>query len=351
MTERPRIIPLRLVASEWQVSRRQFLRGMGAAAAVAAGLGLGCDLGEDDGWDDLIVRGELPEGQRPPVMPPFPPETRPDPGELRFFTESEAATLDALLATILPSDDESPGAREAQVLNYIDFRLSEYEEGFGRRVFRQPPYAQPYDGDEPPGPNTDEVIWVPRDELPRYGYQSGRNPQEIYRDGLAEVDALARSEFGAPLGDLGEADQEALVAMMAEESGDVDEGLRQPSLNAFFDTVRQDLVEGMFSDPQYGGNAEFIGWRLIGYPGAQRAYTPDEMHTLNHFQERQVQGLAELHASNPGLHADHGGRPPAAGPRDGRVPPTDPTLEPESRRRGGASSVLVASRTEWLCRF
>ena len=28
-------------------------------------------------------------------------------------------------------------------------------------------------------------------------------------------------------------------------------------------------VQGTFSDPFYGGNANFIGWDLIGYPGAR----------------------------------------------------------------------------------
>ena len=32
-----------------------------------------------------------------------------------------------------------------------------------------------------------------------------------------------------------------------------------------------DTNEGMFADPIYGGNRDFAGWKLIGYPGAQRA--------------------------------------------------------------------------------
>jgi gluconate 2-dehydrogenase gamma chain len=41
----------------------------------------------------------------------------------RFFTESEARTLDAMLACIIPTDD-APGAREAGVIHYIDRQLT-----------------------------------------------------------------------------------------------------------------------------------------------------------------------------------------------------------------------------------
>jgi gluconate 2-dehydrogenase gamma chain len=41
----------------------------------------------------------------------------------RFFTEPEARALDALLAFIIPTDD-TPGAREAGVIHYIDRQLT-----------------------------------------------------------------------------------------------------------------------------------------------------------------------------------------------------------------------------------
>jgi gluconate 2-dehydrogenase gamma chain len=36
--------------------------------------------------------------------------------------------------------------------------------------------------------------------------------------------------------------------------------------------LRQHTVEGMFSDPMHGGNADLIGWQLIGYPGPLMSY-------------------------------------------------------------------------------
>ena len=34
-------------------------------------------------------------------------------------------------------------------------------------------------------------------------------------------------------------------------------------------------MEGMFADPIYGGNKDFAGWRLVGFPGAQAIFTPN----------------------------------------------------------------------------
>ncbi len=33
-------------------------------------------------------------------------------------------------------------------------------------------------------------------------------------------------------------------------------------------TLYQTVMEGMFSDPIYGGNRNKAGWQLIGFPGA-----------------------------------------------------------------------------------
>ena len=38
----------------------------------------------------------------------------------------------------------------------------------------------------------------------------------------------------------------------------------------FWTTLYQTVMEGMFSDPIYGGNRNKAGWRLIGFPGAHR---------------------------------------------------------------------------------
>ena len=38
--------------------------------------------------------------------------------------------------------------------------------------------------------------------------------------------------------------------------------------SVFWTTVYQTVVEGMYSDPIYGGNRNKAGWAIIGFPGA-----------------------------------------------------------------------------------
>ena len=49
-----------------------------------------------------------------------------------------------------------------------------------------------------------------------------------------------------------------------------------PNAAAFFTLVRTHTIQGTFCDPYYGGNANFVGWDLIGYPGIRLAVTADE---------------------------------------------------------------------------
>jgi hypothetical protein len=40
--------------------------------------------------------------------------------------------------------------------------------------------------------------------------------------------------------------------------------------------VRAHTIQGTFCDPYYGGNANFVGWDLIGYPGIRMTVSEDE---------------------------------------------------------------------------
>ena len=41
----------------------------------------------------------------------------------------------------------------------------------------------------------------------------------------------------------------------------------------FFALVLNHTRQGMFGDPYYGGNANFVGWDLLGYPGVRTMVT------------------------------------------------------------------------------
>jgi gluconate 2-dehydrogenase gamma chain len=72
-------------------------------------------------------------------------------------------------------------------------------------------------------------------------------------------------------------------------------GFDGPSARAFFTRLRNDTIEGMFGDPMYGGNRDLVGWKLIGFPGAQRLYTPDDIKNPDF--TRAPQSLAMMMAN------------------------------------------------------
>jgi gluconate 2-dehydrogenase gamma chain len=142
---------------------------------------------------------------------------------LRFFTEAEALIVAAAASRIFPSDDSGIGAREAGVVIYIDRQLSG-PWGHDRHRYTH----GPFDEGAPP----------------EFGYQGAAPPIDIYRQGLKSLkgfDTLTPSEQ--------------------------DEKLKQIEKSAFFDLLRRNTIEGMFCDPQHGGNVDMVGWQLIGFPG------------------------------------------------------------------------------------
>jgi gluconate 2-dehydrogenase gamma chain len=219
---------------------------------------------------------------------------------LRSFSPHEAHTVEALTARILPGSPEDPGAREAGVVTYIDNMLA-YSEGFVESSYREPPFAQLYEGENlPEADGTYQTVWVSAEEIERYGYQSLLSPREVYRLGIAAVDSYSRSKHAKPFINLSEDEQNGIIEDMVNDDAIV--GFDQFSSSSFFTVLRRHTAEGMFSDPAYGGNRNMLGWRLIGYPGAQRAYTPVDISTENH-SVREPQSLADLHAFSPGEYA------------------------------------------------
>jgi gluconate 2-dehydrogenase gamma chain len=224
---------------------------------------------------------------------PFPPDQVPT--SFQVFTPHEAETVEAAVARIFPGDRDDPGAREAGVVYYIDHMLA-YHEGFNEPTYRRAPFAQTYRGLKPAGRSG--VVWVAADQIYRYGYQNVITPREVYRIGVAGLDRLSESRFGQEFKDLREGQQDTLIGDMADgRAGRFDRNL---SAESFFHNLRRHTAEGMFSDPQYGGNRDLVGWKLIGHPGAQRAYTPAQFQTEGEGKRRTPQAFAALHAFNPG---------------------------------------------------
>lgn len=125
------------------------------------------------------------------------------------LTPAEAATLRAVVARIIPADANGPGALEARADRFIDRGLA----------------------------------------------GALKSQRAAYSTGLAAIENQAQAAKGTPFGKLSAADQDAVLTAMQS--------------TPFFNLVRTHTIQGTFSDPFYGGNENFIGWNLIGYPGAR----------------------------------------------------------------------------------
>jgi gluconate 2-dehydrogenase gamma chain len=74
---------------------------------------------------------------------------------------------------------------------------------------------------------------------------------------VAAIDRAAQQTFGAVFAKLTPAQQDAVLQERQE--------------TPFFNLVRGHTLQGTFCDPIYGGNASFVGWDLLGYPGVRLA--------------------------------------------------------------------------------
>jgi gluconate 2-dehydrogenase gamma chain len=263
-----------------RLSRRGFLVTGGAAAAGVV-------------FTQCTNPAELGEVEGPSSSSTTTPTSR----ARRFFNVREAALVEAATARILPGTPDDPGAREAEVVVYIDGLLE--TGGFASEpIYTSGPFltpdeiaaGDPGDEEEGGGGGGDDVasagggeqidttaygvVRLPVNQWDRYGMQSMFTPAQIYRSGLVSMDAHAQSRFGAGFVELPEGQQDEVLADMQNGRAPT---FDQPSGPDLFALLRQHTLEGMFSDPIYGGNRDMVGWSLIGWPAAQRAYTVDEL--------------------------------------------------------------------------
>jgi gluconate 2-dehydrogenase gamma chain len=159
-----------------------------------------------------------------------------------FFNDEHAATVEAFAERLMPGAPGKPGARDANVINYIDLALA--------------------------GAYADQ--------------------QDFYRRGLAQLDAYCRKTHNQPFVKLSAAQQDEVIAAL--EQGKASE-FAFPTAQAFFNTLRAHTMEGMFADPVYGGNRDFAGWRLVGFPGAQLFYTQADLANQQAFTRAPITGL------------------------------------------------------------
>jgi len=104
------------------------------------------------------------------------------------------------------------------------------------------------------------------------GYQLKLTPAELYRAAIADIEAHVQAHFGnKTLAQLDDKSRDQVL--QALEKGEIE--LPHASADAFFTMLVQNTVEGFLADPLYGGNRDFIGWKLIGFPGPRYNYVAE----------------------------------------------------------------------------
>jgi gluconate 2-dehydrogenase gamma chain len=204
-----------------RLSRRDLLKVAGAAGAAAL----------TPSALTAATAANAPAAVSPAVPIALPVVTS---APLLNLTAAETEILAAMVDRLIPSDDLGPGALEAGALRFIDRALSEAES----------------------------------------------SSAEAYRAGIAALDRYSRYSRGAAFVDLSARDQDSvLIDVQSGAATGAGTGFDGSSA-AFFNLVKDHTWQGTFGDPQYGGNAGFVGWDLIRYPGVRLRVTDEEQRML-----------------------------------------------------------------------
>ena len=193
------------------LSRRDFLKGGAAVAALAAATATGATK----------IMAQTPAPTPTPTPTPSPTATA---ETFIFFNAVEAATIKAIFGRLIPGNAQDPGAVEAGAHIYLDRALN--------------------------GAYSRQAV--------------------SYQVGLAAVNAYSQTRNQKKFADLTAAEQDAILVDMQDGKAT---GFTFPTSTAFFSTLLRHVREGTFCDPIYGGNQNLVGWKMVGYPGAQFAYT------------------------------------------------------------------------------
>ncbi|HEX3421793.1 MAG TPA: gluconate 2-dehydrogenase subunit 3 family protein [Sphingomicrobium sp.] len=170
-------------------------------------------------------------------------------GSWLYLNAGEVSFLTAAVDRLIPADPAGPSASEAGVVVFIDRQLAG-DYGNGEHFYLEGPWQK--------GTDTQ-------------GYQSRFTPAQFYRHAIEAIEqAVGRSENGKAFKDMASEKQDALLKQM--ESGDLK--LDGPiTSKSFFAMFLQNVLEGYFSDPIYGGNKDGAAWKMIGFPGAHYDYS------------------------------------------------------------------------------
>jgi gluconate 2-dehydrogenase gamma chain len=199
--------------------RREFLKTAVVGGAAAAS-------------PSILTEPAQAQAAAPPAAPGY-----------MFLNLDEAAFVEALVDHMVPADELTPKGTDIGINVFIDRALGGAW-GKGDRLYMQGP-------------------WKPG--VPSQGYQLPLTPAQLYRAGIEATNAYCAKTYRKSFDRLDEKQREEVLVGLSTAKITFDNGL---PVRAFWTTLYQSVMEGMFSDPIYGGNRNKAGWRLIGFPGA-----------------------------------------------------------------------------------
>lgn len=139
----------------------------------------------------------------------------------RFLTEAEARTLEAWAECLIPADQD-PGARDADVVRYIDTQLT----GFFKR------------------------------------------DRMKYRGALEAMEIDAKRTHGRGFTELGMAEQTTLLENIEAGRGEK-EVWGQDGGKGAFEMVLNHTLQGFYGNPRHGGNRNYASWKMLGVSPVQ----------------------------------------------------------------------------------
>jgi gluconate 2-dehydrogenase gamma chain len=210
--------------AEPKLDRRDFIKGAVVGGAAAAGGTAG------------IVTSEVAQAEAAATAAAL------EPAGYAFLNLDEAAFVEALVDHMIPADEVSPKGTDLGVNVYIDRALAGAW-GKGERLYMQGPWKQ---------------------GAPSQGYQLPLTPAQLYRAGIEATNAHCRKVFGKTFDRIESAQREEVLAGLSTGKITFNNGL---PVRVFWSTLYQTVIEGMYSDPIYGGNRNKAGWAIIGFPG------------------------------------------------------------------------------------
>ncbi len=184
----------------------------------------------------------------------------------RFFTAHQAAVIDAATRRIAPGPEDDileaghPGAHECGVVRYIDTMLSMFDHRVPK-LFAGGPWSNRHSK----GPNHMKTFVKPDRAQAQAWRKRIKELQRTYRSGVKLLDSQAGGSFATA------------------SAQDQDQILAAGAVAPFTTVLFQHTIEGMYSNPEYGGNRNLLGWKEVGFPGdiQPRGYTTRDMQAVD----------------------------------------------------------------------